>query len=361
MINVAGFGRALVLCCLSFAVLSSPFSGQSPRELVEDVDGPRTEILVLGTRHLQGVRGFDPAVLDLLLERLEEWGPETILIERLTPRQISEMLADPEGYGGIPEYFLDGDLELGLAAQERLGAEVPAILSEIRTMVDHGIMSSDDRRRLIALLIASWQMDSALIHWRLLDVDARAQGGPLSAEMVEALRARERSVNETVVIAGELASRLAHPLLYPFDDQTDKRDFIADDFIEAMDANGALEQVMTSAAVAELRDGLQLNPETPERMWEEYRFLNSQAYGRLDIRGPWLTFLGVPSEGLGRFRVAMWETRNLMMTAHLRRTIASRPGKRVLAIVGAAHRPWLEAYLREMVDVRVIDFSELAR
>jgi hypothetical protein len=60
---------------------------------------------------------------------------------------------------------------------------------------------------------------------------------------------------------------------------------------------------------------------------------------------------------VGRFRVALWEARNLRMVANIRDVAARHPGGRVLVIVGSAHKPWFDAYLDMMVDVEVIDTS----
>jgi hypothetical protein len=57
----------------------------------------------------------------------------------------------------------------------------------------------------------------------------------------------------------------------------------------------------------------------------------------------------------GRVRMAEWETRNLRQVAHIREAMADVPGRRVLVIVGSAHKPWFDAYLGMMVDVQVVD------
>src|SRR3546814_14542299 len=55
---------------------------------------------------------------------------------------------------------------------------------------------------------------------------------------------------------------------------------------------------------------------------------------------------------VGRRRVALWEVRNLRMVANIREVAARHPGGRVLVIVGSAHKPWFDAYLRMMTAVR---------
>jgi hypothetical protein len=43
------------------------------------------------------------------------------------------------------------------------------------------------------------------------------------------------------------------------------------------------------------------------------------------------------------------------MVANIREVLARKPGMRLLAIVGASHKPYYEAYLAPMHDVRIAD------
>ncbi|RYD93529.1 MAG: hypothetical protein EOP50_10990, partial [Sphingobacteriales bacterium] len=57
----------------------------------------------------------------------------------------------------------------------------------------------------------------------------------------------------------------------------------------------------------------------------------------------------------GRQYVGYWETRNLRMAGNIRDAMTPRPGSRMLVVVGASHKGYLEAYLHQMHDVRVVD------
>ncbi|WP_280985123.1 DUF5694 domain-containing protein [Gluconobacter morbifer] len=56
-------------------------------------------------------------------------------------------------------------------------------------------------------------------------------------------------------------------------------------------------------------------------------------------------------QGYGRYYVGYWETRNLRMVANIREVLTRKPGTRMLAILGASHK----AYLDQMRDVTLID------
>ncbi len=63
----------------------------------------------------------------------------------------------------------------------------------------------------------------------------------------------------------------------------------------------------------------------------------------------------------GRQYVAYWEVRNLRMAATIRDMLAEAPGPgmRALVVVGASHKPYLEAYLHQMHDVRIVDIRPM--
>jgi pheromone shutdown protein TraB len=69
---------------------------------------------------------------------------------------------------------------------------------------------------------------------------------------------------------------------------------------------------------------------------------------------------GSPQQ-FGRNYVGYWETRNLRMASNIRDAIAARPGSRTLVIVGASHKGYLEAYLNQMHDVRIVNALQVLR
>jgi hypothetical protein len=49
------------------------------------------------------------------------------------------------------------------------------------------------------------------------------------------------------------------------------------------------------------------------------------------------------------------------MASNIRDAIAAQPGGRTLVIVGASHKGYLEAYLNQMHDVRIVDALQVLR
>jgi len=66
-------------------------------------------------------------------------------------------------------------------------------------------------------------------------------------------------------------------------------------------------------------------------------------------------------QGFGRQYLGAWETRNLRMASNIRDALQAQPGSRLLAVVGASHKWYLQAYLDQMHDVRIVDAGPLLR
>jgi hypothetical protein len=94
---------------------------------------------------------------------------------------------------------------------------------------------------------------------------------------------------------------------------------------------------------------------TPASALAAYRKLNDDRIERRLSEVEWLGTMKEQTEGdVGRKRVAAWEARNLRMAANIREASARAPGGRVLVIVGATHKIWLEAYLGMMSDIEIV-------
>ncbi len=92
-------------------------------------------------------------------------------------------------------------------------------------------------------------------------------------------------------------------------------------------------------------------------LFPQYLLLNSPAYAAGDVDAQWGVFLRtrLPS-GTDRGRLGLWENRNLKIAARIRAVAARHPGGRILVIYGAAHKPFLEAYLSQTSDIEIVQF-----
>ena len=95
-------------------------------------------------------------------------------------------------------------------------------------------------------------------------------------------------------------------------------------------------------------------------MLAHYVYLNSAEYAAGDVEAQWRLFLRteLPS-GLDRTRLALWDVRNLNIASNVRRVCAKHPGGRVLVIIGASHKPFLDELLAQSLDVTMVQFGSI--
>lgn len=346
----------------SAAAGAKPFD---PRDYQAAVNGPLAEVLVLGSPHLSGApEGFDPKVLEPLLARLDAFGPDVIAFENLSGEDIFLAQAYAATYPETAKYYGGRTLRLATLARLETGLDQPAGEAAARkafaALPAHPTPAQ--RRELATLLLASGDTTSAVVQWWSLPAAERKAGDGITAELARLLDEYETRRNETHLIGARLAVRRGHPRVWPIDDHS------GDDLMGAMSPElEALFQrpeyadKLASPAMARLASAAQ-RLRTPEETLETYRELNRPETCRLDADLQWKVMLTLPGAETGRRRVAEWEARNLRMAANIREAMSYRPAPcRVLAIVGSAHKAWIDAYLAQMTDVRIVDVMSVLK
>lgn len=353
------------------AAAAAPAAAQTrpfdPRAYQRQHVGEPTQILVLGSPHLSATpETFDPAVLEPLLQRLAAFRPDAIAIEALPGRHIAQMWDYREVYPEVATSYGGRAMVMSALARNALGLDMPGAEAEVRRALAAWPASPTpaERRRLAALFAASGDHASAVVQWWRLDPSERVADEIVSRLFVEQLATYETPArrNENYLIAARLAARLGLERVYPMDDQSDdvaSPTFRAD--MEAFMSEPWLQQMLNDPRFAPLRDAAQHLTSAGEAL-ATYRILNGPQAGRDDADGQWLNMINRPSPNdAGRARVGAWEVRNLRMAANIREAALLHPGGRVLVITGASHKPWLDAYLGMMSDVRVVDATAVLR
>ena len=349
------------LCGFAALIFSTPSSAEpfDPAAFRTAVGGQATQIMVLGSPHLaQEPDRFDTAWLGPLLEQLEQYRPDAIIVEAL-PGEAAHALVQYEAiYPGVAEMFAERRLQLASEASVLLGTSMPEAEAKARDLSDQwpADPTPDQRRNLIAHLIAAGELNSALLQWLRLEEQERVAQGGISEAAAAHLQRTSTSRNEIVAIAVQLARRLGLERVHAMDDQSD-----SDLVFSVLDAVSEAESSESLARARSRRPLPQFTPMTSaESVLAAFREHNSDETGRQDAEHQWLARLETDEhQAIQRRRVAAWETRNLRMAANIREVSARHPGGKVLVLVGSAHKPYLDAYLRLMSDVRVVDSAEV--
>lgn len=351
------FRVVLPLCFAAVGCHSIAFAKAfSPSEYRDAVPNA-TQVMVLGTAHLsEADDAWDAAVLDPLMDRLAAFSPDVIAIEAMDGATTAKTWAYRSVYPEVAATYSGRAILMSTIAGLSLDMDMPQAEAERRrhlsTVGDSP--SPAYRRRSVALLAASGDPVSALVQWWHLPAEERVPGDGVSHRLATLLDELGRQSNENVVIAARLAVRLGRQRIYPMDSQEEsvftpeEADLFYQNVFPAI-----VERYNRDSASKERGSVSQMT--TPESTLQAYRMLNDDRIERRLSEIEWLGAITDPTEGhVGRKRVAAWEARNLRMAANIREASARAPGGRVLVIVGATHKIWLESYLRTMSDVEVV-------
>lgn len=366
------FGRSARLALAgvaSLVSLSGVVSAQEykpvfrPETLKGPPEGAPNEILVLGTAHLAGLPDtFAPVMLDPLLDRLASWRPTAIATEDLSGLQCDGLRRHPARYAETVRSYCPDPT----SAAQATGLDVLSANAEAERLLSSwpARPSPAQRRRLAAIFLAAGEPNSALVQWLRLPTAERRSGDGLTEQLAAALDKRKDRRNESSLIAAALAARLGLERLWSVDDHSADTPDGADPAERKANADAITRAWDNPATRARQAEETRLNASLakPGGMLDLYRAYNAPGAPALAYQSDFGAALVEPSpQGFGRQYVGYWETRNLRMVANIRDVLGRYPGTRMLAIVGASHRGYYEAYLNQMHDVRLVDANTVLR
>ena len=328
-----------------------------PRKYRQAIAGRPAEVLVLGSPHLSQLPDkLDPALLEPLLNQLAAFKPEVITVEALSGEECETLLHFKEQHAGAwSDYCWPTD-----DMEKATGLTVPAATDAIdKTLANFPADASPAmRRRLAMLFFAANDRPSAMVQWLRLSEAERHAGDGLTQVMVDLLLRKGKPPNETYAIGSTLAARLGLERVY-----------LADDHVSDSPSDPAyrdvLQRVWNSNSPRSYHSEFikwQSKLKTSAGVIGYYRWLNTPENQRAAITSDMgRAALDHSPKLYGRQYLSWFENRNLRMAANIRGAFATRPDARVLVIVGATHKGYLDAYLDMMQDVRLIDAMQFLK
>lgn len=324
--------------------------------LDDNMAGPRTQVLVLGSVHLSQLpeqAKFKPESLEPVLQRLVDYRPDIITVEALSGETCDLMARHPAVYSpdDVKTYCRDTS-----AARAATGMDVPAAIAQARRVLKDwpAAPTAQQRRHLAALFLATGDSSSALVQWWQLPVAERRAGDGIDDALLQQLRKLEGRNNENFQIAARVAVRLGLQRVYPVDDHTGDNIDVGGD----IDAYGKAIQAQWDGAAPRAKPMRDRETALARQgdMLGLYRAINAPASQQRAIEVDFGAALADSSaQRYGQRYVAGWEARNLRMVSNIRAAFGDHPGARVLSIVGASHKPWFDGLLGQMQGVQIVD------
>jgi hypothetical protein len=343
----------LLILGLAFVASTVAAKPLNPREWHGKYVGQPTRVLTLATVHLVRIgKPVTPDQITPLLKKLAAFAPTVITHEGIAGEQCETLARNEPVYPGIWDPYCWDTEEAGAATSlsvAQASAEVGRVLANWPAAP-----TAAQRRHLASLFLAANDRMSAQVQWRRLSPEERHTGDGIDDALVKILTRAGAPSNESYDIAVALAVRLGLERVYAVDDHT------ADSIrVQAKQGFGpAVEKLwkIPSFPVATEMDRRENDLKTGEDLLDYYRFLNRPATGRALVSAEYGAALKQDTpDRFGRQYVAWWETRNLRMVSNVRAAFGNTPGARVLNIVGASHKPYFDAYLGMMSDVKIVD------
>lgn len=369
--------RVLAFAFLIFATVSCAVQGPDPGPPTYLLDAPlsetgRTKVLILATEHLRGLgEDFDRALLTPLIDGLERFGPDAVAVEALPPEEIARLVGEATAKPGgtaaeLLAAFAGDAARYAHEAQESLGLSRAEASARADSLLAAPVEPGAPARRSLALhFLAAYDLPSALLQWAYLSDEHRGADGAMTAPIASFLSLRLTSPDEIVSIGIAVARRRGLNQLFSVDDHVDDEIGLTTGLNETLgrelQGTPAYAELVASSYIHEAQRRL---PEAAMQgdLLPMYMRINSPDFLNEDVSRQWHLFFRteLPSK-TDRVRVALWEARNLNIAGRIRAASAWHPGGRVLVVIGAAHKPFLDRYCAQMMDVDVVHLGDVLR
>ena len=346
------FGSAfMAIIIASSAVAETP--AFDPRSWKGQHAGPPSHVLTVGSTHLGQIKVVvTPAMLAPLLDKLAAFNPDIITHEGRSGEQCDVLKRYSARYPGMFDTYCFDAAE----AEKATGLTVSAAMEQIeKTLANWPAQpSASQRRQLAAYFLAANDRPSARVQWLQIPESERKTGDGIDEALLKIVTRADAKPSEVYDIAVALAARLGLNRVYAVDDHTA-------DSIQGL-AGPELDKFLqgfwgtSKSVIADEFDRVEAGMKTGDDVLALYRLTNRPATQREFITIDYKAAMNKPSPGnYGRIYNAWNETRNLRMVSNIRAAFGNRPGARVLNIVGASHKPYYDAYLDMMSDVKLVD------
>lgn len=341
--------------------ISAGAAGQTPMEVLKRrVDQP-TEIMVLATPHLSGVKGVTPRHLDELHAALQRYRPQVIAIEAIPSQQIEVMLARPADYGEVLEQFVGRSfVELARASQQILA--LSAEQARVQLSRCEPLPLGDAKALSHCLQLSAAAYDMAWFNYIGWQYGRRHAGVPLDGAIGKEVSRIAGSTNENFLIAARLAEVMGLSRLYAMDDQEGKDLYgpVYEALVPSIEKSKRAKEFFNSSKMIRHSQRLEREGLSAQNLMPLYRFFNSDEYGRLVVNDEWGQFVdGDLVKRPALSRLAMWDRRNLAMVSNVLGVATSYAGERMLVVVGASHKVFFDDYLDRSIGVKVRQLHEV--
>ena len=316
----------------------------------------------MATHHLNQIKDFKSEMISPVIDKLTKMKFDAVCIENMPTELLMEIQSrNDSAFAELLAYFGGFRLEIAASAQKSLDISFLEAKNQLQELISKNPSSDDDRIKIIELMLACGDITSATLQYSYLKDKNTSNKTELIKYYKDEFQKNMESKNEIFSLALPIASNLQLHQLHNIDNLQDESLLLKHfpNFIEDYTNNQDKFQHLGSLPVFTKTGVLIENGVKANNLFPLYEFLNSSDFMSSDFEAQWKIWLTTqfPS-GSDRARYSLWEMRNLQITANILQTAAYYPGKRILVIIGASHKSFIEKYLEEIPDIELIRFNE---
>ena len=325
------------------------------------IETEKTKVLILGTYHLNQIENFQPKMLDKLIIKLDSLEFDAVCIENMPGELLYDIKSrEDSAYIYIIEHMASTRLALADSMQEKI--EIGFLESEKNAegLLRKDSLSDSERVQLIEYLMASTDIYSAILQYKLIKDKSIFNGSHLGQYTIDKMQQYSEGLNEISSLALRLAYNQSLQKLDYIDNLQDEpllyKHFPS--FVQDYSDNQELFKDVGNAPVFQKVNELVASGIVDEDLLDLYLFMNSREYMKQDFEAQHVIWLNSKFDsGTDRARFSLWEMRNLQITANILKTCAFYPGKSIIVIIGASHKSFIEKYLKQIPDIELLEFK----
>lgn len=315
----------------------------------------RTKILVLGTPHLEQLDNFHPDYLTRVLDSLKNKNFDVVAIENMPAELLLDIKSRTENHWQDLYSSFNKFIEFGLSHQKTVNKTFEEAKKNIESLNLKENISDIERIDYINSYLCIYEVWSATLYYKELKDKSK-----LSKTVIDLLEKLARSKNEINTIGLEIAITNKLRQINYIDNLQDETILLNEFpmFMNEYQSNSkSINELINKSKFYEKVSSLENEAIKNKDLYTLYKFYNSKEYMKQDFEGQWeLWFKTNFNSKSDRSRYSLWEMRNLFITANILRVVASNPEKKILVIIGASHKSFLEKYLKQIPDIELFDF-----
>ncbi len=321
----------------------------------------KTEILVLGTPHLDQIKKFEPPMLKKVIHKLESMNFDVVCIEKMPGQLLYDIKSrNDKAFTDVIEgrwgriYF-----NLADTVQEALDISYLNAHRSIVRLLKKKALNQKDRKNLFYNYIATTDLPSAALQYQYIrNKDIFTSG--LDKHLVEVVKEKIKSTGEFYSLALPLAYSQKLDKIIGINDFQDEAllyKYFPEFGKDYQDHIDIFSKVSISPVYLKMKELTEQGIMTKD-LSNLYLFLNSKEYVEQDFEAQWKIWLETdfPS-GSDRARYSLWEMRNLLITANILKVASLHPSEKILVIIGSSHKGFIEKYLSQIADIQLVNYQ----